>query len=228
MQGVGSMGVSPALREVFARQLEARYGIPPIDESGDHTYASMEAAADGRVHAAFLLGGNLFGSNPDREWASMALRRIRFTVTVSTKLNEGHIHGRGQMSLILPALARDEESQATSQESMFNYVRLSDGGTPNVLGEMRSEVDIIATIAERILPSERFDWSELRSHSALRKAIASVVPDTRRSPRSTTRGPSSRSAGACSASLGSPLTTVERTSTRPGCLRSTSLAASCD
>jgi anaerobic selenocysteine-containing dehydrogenase len=77
--------------------------------------------------------------------------------------------------VILPALARDEESQPTTQESMFNYVRLSEGGTPNVLGEMRSEVAIISTIAERILPEGRFDWSELRSHSALREAIGATV-----------------------------------------------------
>jgi len=86
------------------------------------------------------------------------------------------VHGRGQVSIILPALARDEEGQATTQESMFNYVRLSEGGEPAVRGSMRSEVEIIAGLAERILPEGRFDWSELRSHEALREAMARVVP----------------------------------------------------
>lgn len=176
VQGVGSMGVSPTLRHAFARALEKRYGIAPAAEHGQHTYASMEAAAAGRVQAAILLGGNLFASNPDREWAAGALRNIPFTVTISTKLNEGHVHGRGQTALILPALARDEEYEPTSQESMFNYVRLSEGGTPSIAGEMRSEVDIIASIAERILPAGRFDWSALRSHRQLREGIAAVVP----------------------------------------------------
>ena len=36
--------------------------------------------------------------------------------------------GRGKETIILPVLARDEEPQPTTQESMFNYVRLSDGG----------------------------------------------------------------------------------------------------
>lgn len=175
VQGVGSMGVAPRVREAFARRLEDLYGIT-VPPPGQHTYASMEAAAEGRVHAAVLLGGNLFGSNPDRDWAAATMRAIPFTVSISTKLNEGHIHGRGQASLILPALARDEESQATTQESMFNYVRLSDGGAPNPRGQARSEVEIIANIARRILPEGRFDWSELQSHESLRQAIARTVP----------------------------------------------------
>ncbi|MDZ7726860.1 MAG: molybdopterin-dependent oxidoreductase, partial [Dehalococcoidia bacterium] len=172
VQGVGSVGVTPQLKQAFASRLEELYGITVPAEPGQHTYASMEAAAEGRIRAALLLGGNLFGSNPDREWAASALRAIPFTVSISTKLNEGHIHGRGQESIILPALARDEEHQATTQESMFNYVRLSEGGDAAVPGQMRSEVDIIASIAERILPEGRFDWGALRSHEALRHSMA--------------------------------------------------------
>jgi anaerobic selenocysteine-containing dehydrogenase len=136
----------------------------------------MTAADEGGIRAAFLLGGNLVASNPDRVWAAAALRKIPFTVSVSTKLNEGHVHGRGQTAVILPALARDEEAQMTTQESMFNYVRVSDGGTASVPGEMRSEVEILASLAERILPDGRFDWGSLRSHRALRESIARCVP----------------------------------------------------
>src|SRR5690606_12227885 len=109
-------------------------------------------------------------------WAAQALRNIPVTVALTTKLNEGHIHGRGKVSLILPVLARDEEQQATTQESMFNFVRLSDGGDPAVRGSMKSEVEIIATFARRILPEGRFNWEELRSHDSLRTSMAEVVP----------------------------------------------------
>lgn len=176
VQGVGSVGVSPALKSAFAKRLEELYGIQISPEPGQDTYASMVAASEGRIRVALLLGGNLFSSNPDREWAKAALRRIPFSVAVTTKLNEGHIHGRAQTQIILPALARDEEPQSTTQESMFNFVRLSEGGTPAVPGEMRSEVEIIASIAERILPPGRFDWSAFRSHRRLREEIARTVP----------------------------------------------------
>jgi anaerobic selenocysteine-containing dehydrogenase len=170
------VGVAPQLKEEFARRLQARYGIELPLRSGQDTFASMQAAAAGTMRAAVLLGGNLYGSNPDAAWASRALRNVDLTLTVSTKLNTGHVHGRGKTALIVPALARDEESQATTQESMFNHVRLSAGGVPAVAGEMRSEVDIVASLAERILPAGRFDWTALRSHEHLRRAIADVVP----------------------------------------------------
>jgi molybdopterin-dependent oxidoreductase alpha subunit len=176
VQGVGTCGVTPGLKRAFAERLERAYGITVPSEAGQDTYASMVAAAAGRIRAAVLLGGNLFASNPDRAWAAEALRRIDLTVSLTTKLNEGHIQGRGQTAIILPVLARDEEFQATTQESMFSYVRLSEGGLPAVAGEMRSEVEIIAALAERILPPGRFDWRSLRSHRHLRREMARIVP----------------------------------------------------
>jgi molybdopterin-dependent oxidoreductase alpha subunit len=177
VQGVGTVGVSPAVKKAFAQKLEEVYGITVPSNPGQDTYASMVAAYEGKIQTAILLGGNLFSSNPDREWAATALRRIPFSLSITTKLNEGHIHGRGQTSIILPILARDEEFQPTTQESMFNYVRLSDGGIPAVAGEMRSEVEVLAELAERILPSGRFDWKALKSHRHLRQEMARVVPE---------------------------------------------------
>jgi anaerobic selenocysteine-containing dehydrogenase len=168
--------MTPAVKQAFAARMADVYGIGPVTRPGQDTYASMVAAAEGRIRAAVLLGGNLFASNPDRRWAAAALRRIPLSVSITTKLNEGHVHGRGQTAILLPVLARDEETQPTTQESMFNFVRLSAGGSPAVEGEMRSEVEVIAGLAERILPPGRFDWSALRSHRRLRQEIARVVP----------------------------------------------------
>jgi anaerobic selenocysteine-containing dehydrogenase len=123
-----------------------------------------------------MLGGNLWGSNPDSQWASTSLSRIGTSVSLTTKLNQGHFRGRARTTVVLPVLARDEEPEATTQESMFNFVRLSDGGTPAVEGEMRSEVAILSDLAERILPRDRFDWSMITSHDSLRRAIADTVP----------------------------------------------------
>lgn len=176
VQGVASVGMTPRLKEAFAKKMEEVFGINTPKNGGQDTYASMEAASSGKIQAAFLLGGNLYSSNPDLNWASRALKKIPLTVYVSTKLNEGHLHGRGQTTLILPALARDEERQSTTQESMFNFVRLSDGGEKAVSGKMRSEVEIIGGLAQRILPPDRYDFSKLRSHQHLREAMAKVVP----------------------------------------------------
>jgi molybdopterin-dependent oxidoreductase alpha subunit len=176
VQGVGSVGVSPRLKDEFVRRLEELYGIAVPRSEGLHTLASVEAAALGEIDFALLLGGNLFAATPDRRFAGEALRRIGTTVYVTTKLNEGHVHGRGRTCLLLPALARDEERQCTTQESMFNYVRVSDGGAEPASDEMRSEVEIIATLAGMVLPAGPIDFATLRDHAAIRAAIARVVP----------------------------------------------------
>jgi len=176
VQGVGSVGVNPVTSRAFRARLEELYGIPLPAGPGLDTYASLQAAHAGKIEAAVLLGGNLYGSNPDSAWGAEALGRIPLITYLTTKFNEGHFKGRGATTLVLPVLARDEEHESTTQESMFNYVRLSDGGSAAVAGEMRSEVGIIAALAERILPAGRFDWSALGSHQRLREEIARVVP----------------------------------------------------
>ncbi len=176
VQGVGSVGVVPQLKEAFAKSLRDKYGITAPTTSGMDTYACMQAAYAGHIDTALLLGGNLWGSNPDSQWATDALSRIGTSISLTTKLNQGHFNGRAATTIILPVLARDEEPEVTTQESMFNFVRLSDGGEPAVDGEMRSEVAILSDLAERILPRDRFDWSIITSHDSLRRAIADTVP----------------------------------------------------
>src|SRR5947207_2414420 len=176
VQGVGSCGMTPGLKQAFAAKLEELYGIKVVPGVGQDTYSSVLAAAEGRIQACVLLGGNLFASNPDRAWTAAALRKVPTSIAITPKLNEGHVHGRGRTAVILPVLARDEETQATTQESMFNFVRLSEGGMPAVAGELRSEVEVLAALAELILPPGRFDWSGLRSHGRLREEMAKVVP----------------------------------------------------
>jgi anaerobic selenocysteine-containing dehydrogenase len=108
------------------------------------------------------------------------LSRLESTVFLSTALNTGHAHGLAGESIILPVLARDEEPHATTQESMFNFVRLSDGGPRRHEGP-RSEVEVIAQIAERVLGgstpgSTSIDWQSMQDTGRIRDAIAKVVP----------------------------------------------------
>jgi anaerobic selenocysteine-containing dehydrogenase len=136
----------------------------------------MIRAAEGDIDFNLSLGGNLYGSNPDSSFASRALGSIGMVVYLSTTLNTGHAWGRGKETLILPVLARDEEPQATTQESMFNYVRLSDGGEARHRGP-RSEVGVIADLGSRVLGNEGpVDWDAMRLHRDIRKAIAKIIP----------------------------------------------------
>jgi anaerobic selenocysteine-containing dehydrogenase len=138
--------------------------------------AGVEAAKRGELRFMCCLGGNLFGSNPDAEFAREALSRVDLVVYLNTTLNTGHANGLGRETIILPVLARDEEPEPTTQESMFSYVRLSDGGPRRHEGP-RSEIEVIAELAQRVMPANGpIDWSELRSAGRIRDAIGKIVP----------------------------------------------------
>ena len=176
VQGMGSMGVAPKLKPVVAERLAKTFDVKLPTSDGLDTLGSIRRAHDGRIRFASCMGGNLFGSNHDAAFASKAMSKIDLVVYLSTTLNTGHSRGRGRETIILPVLARDEDPQATTQESMFNYVRLSDGGKPRHSGPQgfpRSETAVIVDLAERVLGDK---LSALRDHREIRRAIARVIP----------------------------------------------------
>lgn len=176
VQGMGSMGVTPALKQKILDNLETYLHIQLPARPGLDTMACMKAAERGEVRSAICLGGNLFGSNPDAKFAHRALSELDLIAYLSTTLNTGHAWGRGRETLILPVRARDEEPQATTQESMFNFVRLSDGGPSRYEGP-RSEVDILAALAARVLGDKSpLDWKALTTHWHLRQMIGQIIP----------------------------------------------------
>ena len=175
VQGMGSMGVTPALKKTMLENLEQKLGVHYPQSPGMDTLQCLESAQDGEIDFAFLMGGNLYSATPDSEFADQALGNIPFKVFLTTTLNEGHFSGLGKNTLILPVAARDEEKQPTTQESMFNFVRMSDGGILR-LNHVRSEVDIIADIATAILGNEKVDFSAFKKHSHIREAIGDIIP----------------------------------------------------
>jgi molybdopterin-dependent oxidoreductase alpha subunit len=175
VQGIGSVGVVPNLKQQILDNLEGLLKAKLPRSPGMDTHACVQAADRGAMRSAFCLGGNLFGSNPDAKLAHQALGKLDLITYLSTSLNSGHAWGRGRETLILPVLARDEEAEPTTQESMFNFVRLSDGGQARLQGP-RSEVDVISSIARRVLPDTPLDWQALQRHCHIREMIAKAVP----------------------------------------------------
>ncbi len=175
VQGIGSVGMTPALKEQVFKNMEEKLSISLPKQKGMDTMACMHAAYRNEIDCAFLLGGNLFGSNPDSQFAEKSLSRIPFKVYLNTTINMGHIYGSEAEVVILPCAARDEEQQATTQESMFNFVRKSDGGIVR-LDNVRSETDIICELALNIIDNASVDFSEFKKHKNIRKAIACTIP----------------------------------------------------
>ena len=176
IQGVGTVGVKPVLAEDVFSAIENELKITLPRNKGMDTMACLQAAERGDIDNALMLGGNLYAASPDSQWAETSLDNIPFKVFLTTTLNQGHVHGcDNSESIIFPVLARDEEHDPTSQESMFNYVRLSDGGIDR-LDNLRSEVDILSDIGSGVVDQSNFDFSTFKKHTTIRHAIAKSIP----------------------------------------------------
>ncbi|HEX4415638.1 MAG TPA: FdhF/YdeP family oxidoreductase [Lacipirellulaceae bacterium] len=185
VQGIGSVGVMPKLKEAVFDRLQNHFGIELPTTAGRDTMACMEGAESGELKVGFCLGGNLYGSNPDATFAAKSIAQLDQITYLSTTLNTGHAYGLAEETIILPVSARDEEPEPTTQESMFNYVRLSDGGPQRHAGT-RSEIDVIASIASGVAARVNresaakglaaLNWDSMRSATEIRSAIADVIP----------------------------------------------------
>lgn len=187
VQGIGTIGVKPVLADEVLNNIEQQLGLALPDKKdspGLDTLACLEAADRGEIDAALIMGGNLFQATPNSVWAEQAFDKIACKVYLTTTLNKGHLHGiNNSEAIILPVAARDEEPEPTTQESMFNFVRYSEGGIDR-LSNVRSEVAILTHFAEQLMArrsdkkslSPTFDFSVFRSHRTIRETIAAVVP----------------------------------------------------
>lgn len=176
VQGIGTIGVKPVLAEEIIDALEKHLDINLPNDKGMDTLACLEAAKNGDIQSALVMGGNLYSASPDSAWTEQAMDNIGFKLSLTTTLNQGHIYGHDNSeSLVLPVAARDEESEATTQESMFNYVRMSDGGISR-LDNIRSESEILVELGTKLVPKEKFDFNQFNKHSNTREAIAKCIP----------------------------------------------------
>ena len=176
VQGIGSVGFTPKLKQTIFDNLEKQFNVYLPKNKGLDTLSCMDVLRIvGNFNFAWNLGGNLFGSNPDSSFAEKALSKIDFILYMNTTLNQGHFRGRGKTTIVLPVLARDEEPQKTTQESMFSYVRLSDGGKTRHSGP-RSEGQIISDIATSIKrKSYQMDRIPTKMETS-EKLIGKIIP----------------------------------------------------
>lgn len=176
VQGIGSIGVKPVLADDVLERMQAHFGVTFPGKRGYDTMAAMQAASRGEMDVAVLLGGNLLSANPDTPWAQDALNRVATRIALTTTINRSHVTAaRDGELIVLPVTARDEEWEPTTQESMFNFVRLSDGQItrhPCV----RPEVTILADIASQLLTDCPIDFEVFKKHRRVRQSIAAIVP----------------------------------------------------
>ncbi|HEX4590017.1 MAG TPA: molybdopterin-dependent oxidoreductase, partial [Gemmataceae bacterium] len=76
VQGMGSVGVAPKLKQTILDRLETLLGVKLPTQPGLDTMGCMQAAAAGQVKSALCLGGNIYGANPDAAFAGRALENL--------------------------------------------------------------------------------------------------------------------------------------------------------
>ena len=183
VQGDRTMGIWERPKPAFLDALRDEFHFEPPREDGFDTVEAVKALADGRARVFFAMGGNFVSAVSDTDVTEQAMRNAELTVHVSTKLNRSHVvHGR--TALILPALGRSEkdltggrEQRVTVEDSMSS-VHASKGPLDPASDQLRSEVDIVCSLALATLGGEHgIPWGVFRGdYHTIRQRIARVVP----------------------------------------------------
>ncbi|MDP3891630.1 FdhF/YdeP family oxidoreductase [Nocardioides sp.] len=155
VQGDRTMGVWERMPDFFLDAIRDEFGFDPPREHGLDTVDAIRALRDGKVRFFLAMGGNFVAAAPDTEVTEAAMRRADLTVHVSTKLNRSHVV-TGREALILPVLGRSEkdltggrEQRVTVEDSM-SAVHASRGPLAPASEHLRSEVDIVCSLAEAV------------------------------------------------------------------------------
>jgi molybdopterin-dependent oxidoreductase alpha subunit len=182
VQGDRTMGVDEKPKPELLDQLKKVFGFEPPRARGHHVVNAVQAMVDGRAKVFIGLGGNFVRAVPDWPAAEAAMRRLRLTVAVSTKLNRGHLV-HGEQALILPALARsDIDMQATGRQSItvedsMSMVHASSGLVTPPSEHLKSEIAIVCGMAKATLPDCGIDWDfYVADYNRIRDKIEEVFP----------------------------------------------------
>jgi formate dehydrogenase major subunit len=182
VQGDRTMGIDEKPRPELLDQLKKVFGFEPPQAHGHNVVNAVQAMMDGRAKVFMGLGGNFVRAVPDWPAAEAAMRRLRLTVAVSTKLNRGHlIHG--QQALILPCRARSDIDmqaggrQCITVEDSMSMVHASSGLVEPPTEHLMSEVAIVCGIAKAALPDCGIDWDFYAAdYDRIRDKIEAVFP----------------------------------------------------
>ncbi len=182
VQGDRTVGINERPPGWFLDAIDARFGIASPRAHGHDVVAAIRAMRDGGCGVFLAVGGNFVRATPDTAATEAAMRNVGLTVHVSTKLNGSHAV-TGRQALILPTLGRTEHDrtggreQFVTVEDSMGMVHASRGRLAPATGNLRSEVDIVCSIAERTLGPTAIDWPAMRAdYTVIRSHIEACIP----------------------------------------------------
>ncbi|MGZ5414837.1 MAG: FdhF/YdeP family oxidoreductase [Aeromicrobium sp.] len=183
VQGDRTMGIWEKPPRHFLDALRSEFGFEPPREHGFDTVDAIRALRDKQAQVFIGLGGNFIQAAPDTDVTIEAMRKASLTVQISTKINRSHLVC-GDVALILPTMGRTEKDvqdgveQFVSVEDSMSSVHASRGPLEPAGTQLRSEVAIVAGIAEATLGDRHgIGWAGMRAdYGKIRDHISRVVP----------------------------------------------------
>ena len=183
VQGDRTVGIDEKPKPALLDQIGKVFGFEPPRAHGHNVVNAVQAMVDGRAKVFIGLGGNFVRAVPDWGVAEAAMRQLRLTVGINTKLNRGHlVHGK--QALILPCLARsDIDMQAGGRQSVtvedsMSMVHASSGLVEPPSEHLMSEVAIVCGMAKATLPDCGIDWDFYAAdYNRIRDKIEAIFPD---------------------------------------------------
>ncbi|MBL8652238.1 MAG: FdhF/YdeP family oxidoreductase [Sphingopyxis sp.] len=182
VQGDRTVGIDEKPSDAYLDKVREVFGFEPPRAHGHHTVESIEAMQAGTAKVFIGLGGNFVRAVPDTDRSYAAMRKLKLTVGIATKLNRGHLV-HGEDALILPVIARSErietakgEQFVTIEDSMSN-VTASRGVLEPASEDLLTETEIVCRMAMATLPGSKVDWARyIDDYDAIRDKIAAVYP----------------------------------------------------
>ncbi len=182
VQGDRTMGIHEAPSEKLLDSIEQVFHFKPPRKHGFDVVNAIKAMYERKAKVFFAMGGNFLSATPDTLYTAEALSNCDLTVHVSTKLNRSHlIHGKE--AIILPCLARTDKDiqngseQFVSVENSMGVVHSSKGSLPPISQDLKSEVDIVCSLAQQCHLSADIPWQDYtNNYDLIRDKIEATIP----------------------------------------------------
>ncbi|MEL6133470.1 MAG: FdhF/YdeP family oxidoreductase [Bacteroidota bacterium] len=181
VQGDRTMGIHERPKKAWIDKLKDTFHFTPPASAGYNVVESIAAMRDQKAKVFIALGGNFVSAAPDTPVTVRALQNCQLTVHISTKLNRSHLT-HGKVGLILPCLGRTDKHvqksgvQFVTVENSMGIVHPSYGVLNPPSAQLKSEPEIVASMAAATLPEDDIDWLGLvEDYDKIRELIAKAV-----------------------------------------------------
>jgi molybdopterin-dependent oxidoreductase alpha subunit len=183
VQGNRTMMIWEKAPDWFLDKIKNRFGFEPPRKHGVDVVNCIKEIHGGKIKIFFAMGGNFLSATPDTNYTAEAMRNLKLTVSVSTKLNRTHLV-HGEESIIFPTLARSDKDvvngveQFVSCENSMCVVQMSKGILTPVSDNLRSETQILCGIAKATLGNKsKVNWDHYAlNYDDIRNLIQEFIP----------------------------------------------------